>query len=271
MGFASRDTRMLIRTVRHADPRFAAIGEIVIDRADKRNALTPDMISRITELARELDADQSCGAVLLRGEGDVFCAGFDLSLCKENSDALAAMLRGLSEACRVLRGLSKPVVIAARGAAIAGGCALVCSADFVVTDQGAKLGYPVVRLGISPAVNAPVVTRRIGVGHARERLLDWGLVSGEEALRIGLADLCVDLPEDVIPRAQIEAARLAEKPRGAMAATKRWLNEVDGSDTAAEFERGLAVSLALVGSAEERERLAGLWRSERRSSPSLPS
>jgi methylglutaconyl-CoA hydratase len=255
---SSQNTR--VRLEHHAATRYAAVGEIVIDRPDKRNALTPEMIARIIELARELDADPSCGAVVLRGEGEVFCAGFDLSLCKDNSDALAAMLRGLSEACRVLRGLSKPVVVAARGAAIAGGCALVCSADFVVTDQSAKLGYPVVRLGISPAVNAPMVVRRIGAGHARTRLLDWGLVSGAEALRLGLADLCVDLPDDVIPRAQIEAAKFADKPRGSVADTKRWLNEVDGSGIAAEIERGLAVSLALVGSAEERERLAGLWR-----------
>lgn len=249
----------LVRVERHAATRYALVGEIVIDRPDKRNALTPAMIDEIARAARELDADESCRAVVLRGEGDVFCAGFDLSLCRENSDALAAMLRSLSETCRVLRELSKPVVVAVRGAAIAGGCALVCAADIVVADQRAKLGYPVVRLGISPAVNAPLVVRRVGHGRARARLLDWNLVSGREAHGMGLVDLCVDLPEDAVPRAQIEAAKLADKPPGALAVTKRWLNEIESADPRAELNHALAASLALVGSAEERERLSALW------------
>jgi enoyl-CoA hydratase/carnithine racemase len=92
-------------------------------------------------------------------------------------------------------------------------------------------------------------------------LLDPEVISGEEARRIGLAQMLVDLLEDVVPRAQIEALKLADKPAGAIAATKRWLNEVDGSLDDAVFDRALATSLGLVGSEEERGRLAELWRS----------
>jgi enoyl-CoA hydratase/carnithine racemase len=95
----------------------------------------------------------------------------------------------------------------------------------------------------------------VGARATRERLLDPDLISGDEAFRIGLVDRVVDIPEDVVPRAQIEAVKLAEKPPRAFAATKRWLNEVDGSDNDEVFERALAASLSIVGGAEERERL----------------
>lgn len=217
------------------------------------------MLEQVIEHAQTLERDAEVRAIVLRGEGASFCAGFDMQLCTADPDALAELLRGLSRAIRTLRRIPKPVVIAAHGSAIAGGCALLGGADLVVTNKDAKLGYPVVKLGISPAVSAPFLRLAVGTGAARERLLDPDLISGEEARRIGLADRCVDIVEDVIPRAQIEAAKLADKPPSAFAATKRWLNEIDGSDKDEDADRALEASLALVGRPEERERLAALW------------
>lgn len=246
--------------VRIEKPRNG-LGEIVLDRPEKRNALTPGMIESIIAAAGVLDADSEVRAVVLRGEGRMFCSGFDLSLCRVNSDALKDLLTGLSKAVRTLRRMRQPVVIAAGGAALAGGCAMLGGGDLVVTDRLAKLGYPVVKLGISPAVSAPTLIGMVGERQARARMLDPEIISGEEARRIGLAQVLVDLVEDVVPRAQIEALKLADKPPGAIATTKRWLNEVDGSMDDPAFDRALAVSLGLVGSGEERARLAELWKS----------
>lgn len=245
------------------DPKFAPVGEIVLDRPEKRNALTPAMLDAIIRAAAELDADPSIRAIVLRGEGAMFCAGFDLSLCRDDSSTLRDLLTGLSRAVRALRRTSKPVVIAAHAGAIAGGCALLGGGDFIITDQAAKLGYPVLRLGISPAVSAPTLRLNLAGRHARERLLDTQLISGIEAGRIGLADRVVDIAEDVVPRAQIEAAKLAVKPAGAIAATKRWLNEIEGTLGDDEFEHSLAASLALVGSDEERRLLEAMWAREK--------
>jgi methylglutaconyl-CoA hydratase len=249
----------VIRIERHEQPRFAGVAELVIDRPAKRNALTPQMLDELNRAALELSADQSVRAILLRGEGTAFCAGFDLSLCVQSSEPLAAMLTGLSVLIRTLRRSPKPVVIAAHGAAIAGGCALLGAGDLVITDQYAKLGYPVVKLGISPAVSAPSLALAVQGRCARERLLDPALISGIEAARIGLVSRCVDLVEDVLPRAQIEAATLGEKPPHAFAATKRWLATIEGADHDAAFDAALSASLALVGGPEERARLAPLW------------
>ncbi len=233
--------------------------EVVLNRPEKRNALTPGMLDEFIERIEEAGADDRAGAVLVRGEGKSFCAGFDLTLCRENSDALGEMLSGLSKAVRTMRRLGKPVVVAAHGHAVAGGCALLGGGDLVIADRGLKLGYPVVKMGISPAVSAPFVRQSLASSRTRGLLLEPELIDGDAAREMGLVQMLVDLPEDVTPRGQIEAQKLAGKPPEAMAATRKWLTEIEGLDKDDLIDRALNASLELVGSPEERERLAAIW------------
>jgi len=244
----------MIRTEwRTHSPRPVAI--VLLDRPDKKNALTPAMLDDVC--AALAQAGRRAGAIVLGGSGTAFCSGFDLSLCKDDSRALAAMLTGLSRAIRLMRELSVPVVVAAHGAAIAGGCALLGGADVVVAHSACKLGYPVVRLGISPAITAPFLIGAIGAGRIRERLLGGQLVSGDEALACGLAHQLAASAEQVIDDAAALAEILTAKPACGIAATKAWMNELDGADRHAN--EALATSLSLVGSLEERERMQALW------------
>ncbi len=229
---------------------------IRLDRADKRNALTPKMLAT---LVSHLDTAASARALVLSGVGSVFCAGFDLSLCRDDSSALRDLLTGLSRAVRAMRSAHCPVILSAHGAAVAGGCALAIAADIVITTPDARLGYPVVRLGISPAVNAPLVRAAIGDGPTRARLLDSALITGERALSIGLAHELAPDPAACEDRAIRIAEELAEKPPHALAFTKRWLNELDGTDNPRAFDTALEVSLSLHGGVEERDRLEQLW------------
>jgi enoyl-CoA hydratase/carnithine racemase len=247
------------------------VAVVTLSRAEKRNALTPGMLGELrgvierlksTEIAEPISVAREARALVLAGDGKVFCGGFDLKMCQDEPGTLELLLRGLHEVIAALRGLPVPVVVAAHGAAIAGGCALLGGADVVVTDAGAKLGYPVTPLGISPAVSAPFLRLLTGDGRARERLLDPALVSGREAARIGLAHECVELPEQVRPRALEIAVGLAAKPAGAVRATRGWLREIEDlrGGGGADVERGLRASLSVVGSGEEREGLARLFR-----------
>ena len=234
------------------------VATITLDRPDRRNALTPDMLGRLAAAIPEAARASRC--LVLAGAGKVLCAGFDLSLCKDDhsGSVMRSLLTGLSRAVRALREVPVPVVIAAHGAAIAGGCALLGGGDVVITDDQATLGYPVTRMGISPAVSAPFLRLSIGDAACRERLLDSGLISGADAVRLGLAHESLAGADDVIPRSLAVAAGLAEKPAGAMAATKSWLNQVSPVGTFADA--ALGVSLGLAGGPEERSRLAQLWR-----------
>lgn len=241
-----------------ADARLAII---TIARPDKKNALTPAMLATLHEHISSHTAQARTHAILLEGEGAAFCSGFDLSLCKENSDALRELLTGLSRVIRLLRSCPMPIVIAAHGAALAGGCALLGGADVVVTHNDCKVGYPVVRLGISPAVSAPTLSLGIGHGPTRERLLSSQIISGWDAYRLGLAHECIDDAGKVRERAHTIALQLASKPTHAMRQTKLWLNEVDGSLNTSRLDAGLNTSLSLVGCDEERARLTELWKS----------
>lgn len=231
------------------------VAVLTLDRPEKKNALTPQMLDELRCAVSQ--ASGRAGAVVLAGAGPVFCSGFDLTLCRDVSDALRELLTGLSGVIRMFRDCPAPVVVAAHGAAIAGGCALLAGADAVVTHGACRLGYPVVRLGISPAVNASFLLDAIGPGTTREWLLGGQILSGQEAFRRGLAHELVDAPKAVRESAVGLAMNLASKPAGGLSATKRWLNQLSLAPDAAE--RGLLASLTLVGGDEERQRLASLW------------
>lgn len=244
----------MIRTEQDGD-----IALIILDRPDKRNALTPDMLDALAAAVMRT-ASGPARAVVLAGEGPVFCGGFDLKMCLERPGTLGSLLMGLAGLITVLRQMPRPVVIAAHGGAIAGGCALLTAADVVVADEGARIGYPVVPLGISPAVSAAGLRLAVGDGSCRERLLDPALVSARDAARIGLVHEVVPGPGDVRPRALESARALASKPPGAYSATKGWLREIEASLGPAEAQSmSLNASMAIVGSAEETERLARLF------------
>jgi methylglutaconyl-CoA hydratase len=229
-----------------ARERIGSVERIALSRPERRNALTPDMLDELE--ARIGDAGDA-GALLLLGEGKAFCAGFDLDLCvgPQGDANLSSLLTGLSRCIAALRALPMPVVIGVQGAAIAGGCALLGGGDVVIAHPDAKLGYPVTRLGISPAVSAPFVATP--PGQARRLMLDPGLIDGRRGYAMGLVH---ELHDDPAARAAEQADQLAAKPLHALAATKRWLNELASADA----EQGLATSLALVGNAESHDLLA---------------
>jgi len=271
------------------------VGTVTLSRPESRNALTPEMLKSLTAAIDDLGP--RVGAVVVSGEGSVFCAGFDLMLCRESRDGsvMRSLLTGLDAAVRSMRACPVPVVVACHGAAIAGGCALVAGSDFAVADRNAKLGYPVVLLGVSPAVSGPTLIPRVGSGAARVRMLDPGLISGEQAAKTGLVSDLVEARDEVHPAAKRLAECLAGKGRSAIVATKSWLGELDGtapseparvgpSGSAPSLARGalsqdapraqgaqssrspdgLAVSLGLAGGDEERLLLEQFWASRDR-------
>ena len=170
----------------------------------------------------------------------------------------SVLLTQLSRTILELSNRDHPVVIAAKGGAIAGAAALLGAADVVVGDRLGQYGYPVVKLGISPAVSFPFLRNLVSDGRARERLLDTATIGGEEAHRIGLIHKLCDIPEDVGPTAMRICKGLAAKPRHAFAATKRLLRELGGAEAAAHAARD--VSLTTADSAECRERLTAAFK-----------
>lgn len=234
------------------------LAAVTLSRAEKRNALTPDMLESLTGVFERMPGE--IRAVIVSGDGPAFCAGFDLKMCAADpsGETMRQLLTGLSRAIRAMRSIDAPVVLAAHGAAVAGGCALLGGADIVVAERQTMLGYPVTRIGVSPGVSAPFVGAAIAQGAARARLLDSGLISAEQAVSIGLVHELADGPGATRERANDVARQLAAKPGIGVSATKALCNHLvrDHTDRALE---ALTVSLSLAGTDEERERLAALW------------
>lgn len=235
-------------------------GEIVIvslARPEKRNAMLPEMLD---SLHNAIESNNSARAIVLLGQGKVFCAGFDLKACAADpsGDTMRALLSGLSGCVRAMRECDAPIVLGVHGAAVAGGCALLGGADIVLADRGAQLGYPVTRIGVSPIVSAPFMLATMRPGVVRTRQLDPDLIGAERAHEIGMVHELVDSAEQVCDRAIAIGNTLANKPGHGCRTTKRWLNAIcDVNDE--RIKTGLEGSLALTGGDEERTRLAALW------------
>lgn len=235
---------------------------ILLDREKSRNAMTPALL---TDLAGAIGSvPTTARAIVLGGNGPVFSAGFDLKLCQTDPAAMLALLSGLVAVIAALRAAPMPVVLAAHGAAIAGACALIGAADLTITNDDARLGYPVVRMGLSPAVSAPGITAVVEPGVARALMLDPGLISGRRALQLGLVARSLPTADAVLPEALRVATDLAAKPAGAILATRRWLDEIDRSTSIVRTGRADWVGRALEASErtaqspEHRQRLAAI-------------
>ncbi len=200
---------------------------IVLNNPEKRNALGIDMFNAIDGAIDSIDVQTNC--VLLSGEGSVFCSGFDMKACAEDVSILGTYINRLSALIRSLRRLHCPVVVAAHGAAIAGGCAVLTGCDFVVGNSQGKYGYPVHQLGISPAVTIPTLFQKLGCGRARALVLSGEIANGTKAFDLGLLSHLEGDAEDVQRKAMELARSLADKPPFALQTTKQWLNELDGS------------------------------------------
>ncbi|MHC4976998.1 MAG: enoyl-CoA hydratase/isomerase family protein [Planctomycetota bacterium] len=232
-----------------------------LDRPEKRNALSVEMLETLCECHDYLGHKcKNAHVLLLRGEGRAFCAGFDLSAARENPDVLVPLLASLSRACRAIRRLEIPVVCGVQGAAIAGGCALLAACDYVVASREAKLGYPVVQIGVSPAVTTPLLAKAIGLGHTRERVLDPGLVDGQAGAQMGLVHELVDTDDDVQAAALEAASLFADKPAHSVRGTKKWLNTLDNSYSDDAFDDSLMCSVDSARTDSAREALARIWK-----------
>ncbi len=234
--------------------RDGGVATVTMNRPDARNALSRDLIEALDLAVGQVEADASLRVMVLAGAGAAFCAGMDVKGVMSDPAGMRVMLQGLARVTLRIRRLALPTIAKVQGAAVGGGCGLMVVTDFALTHPEAKVGYPEVSLGLCPAVVAPWLIRRIGPGRARAMLLAGGTYGGDEAFRLGLATHLV--PQD---RLEAETGRLAQQlcggGRQAIAVTKQWLNELDGSLDPALLKRGADLSADVIAGEEAQARL----------------
>ncbi|HAP77757.1 MAG TPA: crotonase/enoyl-CoA hydratase family protein [Acidimicrobiaceae bacterium] len=190
---------------------------VTIDRPEVRNAVDGPTAALLADAFRAFDSDDSLSVAVLTGAGDTFCAGADLKGIGEGRgnrvDADVA-LDGPMGPTRML--LSKPVIAAVEGFAVAGGLELAIWCDLRVAAADATFGVYCRRWGV-PLVDGGTVRlpRLIGHSHALDLILTGRGVSGEEALRMGLANRLVE-PGTALAAAVELAHQLSALPQGCM-------------------------------------------------------
>jgi methylglutaconyl-CoA hydratase len=202
-----------------------------LNRPEVKNALSPALMAALGDRLDELEAEHDVRAVVLTGEGSVFCSGADLENLRALRDAPSEVIK--ADAARLSRlfhrvyTFPKPVVAAVEGAAIAGGAGLATACDLVVIGAGAKMGYTEVRLGFVAAMVGVILVRSVGEKHARELLLTGKLIEASHAHRIGLANEIV-MDGTAIDRAVQLALEIAQNAPTALSATKELLATLPG-------------------------------------------
>jgi enoyl-CoA hydratase/carnithine racemase len=181
-----------------------AVRQVILARADKRNALDADMLAALTEAFTAPPADDA-RVVVIRAEGPVFCAGLDLrerSGGTVGSASIEAMLHAIEL-------YPLPVVAVVQGDAIAGGNELALHCDFVVASEAARFGMSLARIGLAPSwFLAKKLLEVAGPVGAREMLLLGEPLLARRMAELGLIHRCVP-PEDLAAAAQHVILRLA--------------------------------------------------------------
>jgi enoyl-CoA hydratase len=205
--------------------RDGAVATILLNRPDKLNALSIELLSTLDAELTKLASDTSVSCAILTGAGEkAFAAGADIGAMLEMSTEQA---RGFSElghrVCSRIEKAPFPVIGAVNGFALGGGCEIALSCDFLYASDKAKLGQPEVNLGVMPGFGGTQrLARRVGIGRARELCYTGDAIGADEALRIGLVNAVVPHAE-LLPKVKEVAGKIASKGRLAIAQCKRVL------------------------------------------------
>jgi methylglutaconyl-CoA hydratase len=186
------------------------VATLTLNRPDKHNAMSAEMIGELADAAERLNADPTVRVVVLASTGPTFCAGGDLQWMRDQAGkdrqgkidgatALAMMLKALDD-------LPKPLVGRVQGNAFGGGIGLMSVCDIVVVREGAEFALTETRLGLIPATIGPYVVRRLGEGQARRLFLNGRRFDAATALKTGLASVvCASEELDVTIEEEVSA------------------------------------------------------------------
>ena len=238
--------------------RQAGVLTLSLNRPDKRNALSLELIGRLSAELDAADLDPDVRVVVLRGEGRDFCAGADLTelLASAGRDVAAneADALKLGDVFLKIRALPKPVVARVHGNALAGGCGLATACDLVVAAESARFGYPEMQRGFVPAMVMVILRRLTGERIAFDLAATGRIVSAAQAAAFGLITrVAADAELDDMLASVVRP--LVDGSPTALALTKRLLYELDGRDLAHGVRLGARVNATARTTADFRERV----------------
>lgn len=244
---------MAYNTVLYAES--AGVATITLNRADKRNAISYELIDDLIAALKQA-AGSSAQVVILTGAGKAFCSGMDLDNLKQltgrtheqnvqDSETMALLFRTLYD-------FPKPTIAAVNGPAIAGGTGLATLCDFTLATPEAKFGYTEVRIGFVPAIVSSFLIANIGEKRARDLLLTGRIFGAEEAHKLGLVNEIVP-PEKLMPRVMELASQLMENSPASLTATKKLLSSYTREQMDRQVKQAVEANAAIRRTADFKE------------------
>lgn len=227
---------------------------LTLNRPERRNALTIELLTELTDALDRVAADSQKRVLILRGAGKVFCAGLDLN---ETTVAERAH-RSAEMVAKTLLAISQTRLITiaqVHGAALAGGAGLMSACDFVVAAEDTKIGYPETRRGLVAALVLTFLRRQLRERDIRELLFTAELIEAERAREIGLVNRVVP-PNELENETQRIVAAVLQGAPGALASTKKLIEALSSSSVQEDIERALRHHMEARESVEAREGIA---------------
>jgi enoyl-CoA hydratase/carnithine racemase len=218
--------------------REGRVVQLALNRPERRNALNMDLCGALGAAFEDAENDAGIGAVLLTGNGKSFCAGMDLSevMSSGAGDINEVHERIFTAGMR----MTKPLIAAVHGAALAGGTGLAANCHIVVAAEDATFGLTEIRIGLWPFVIFRAVAAAVGERRATELALSGRIVPAGEAREYGLVHHVVE-PPALMQRAREIAGAIAGQSPTAIHAGLDFVRSARGKswEEAGDLARGI--------------------------------
>jgi enoyl-CoA hydratase/carnithine racemase len=176
--------------------RFWGVAEITLNRPERRNALSLDLMQDLIECLDEIGRNRDLRVVILRAAGKVFCSGHDLTeMTGRDINEYRRIFDVCTELMTKIQAIPQPVIAEVQGIATAAGCQLVATCDLAVAAEEAAFATPGVRIGLFCTTPMVALTRAIGRKRALQMLMTGELVPARTAAEWGLVNQVVPLAE----------------------------------------------------------------------------
>lgn len=231
------------------------VQRVALARPERRNALSRALVAGLHAIFTT-SPPSGTRAIVLEGQGQVFCAGADITEFASAAETghAEADANGLADLLAAIAACPLPVVIRVHGAAFGGAVGLLCAADIVVAADDTRFSLSEARIGLVPAVIAPYVIAALGPREAKARMLLAAPFDAQEALRIGLV-------HRVVPASDLDTAlddvvtSLVQGAPGAHKAIKWLVPRLIGADNGAARQITVDLLIERLKSDEGREGL----------------
>ncbi len=225
------------------------VTRIVLDRPERRNALSLDLMRDLTAALRAVEGQ----VVVLAANGPCFSSGHDLTELVATDTARATELfAACTELMETVQSIDQPVIAEVHGVATAAGCQLVASCDLAVAEAGARFGTPGVKIGLFCSTPMVPLSRSVGPKRAMQMLLTGDLIDAATAAEWGLVNTVVE-PEVLTKAVTALAEQIATASPLTIAFGKRTFHRQVGLDQRQAYDLAGATMVANAVTADANE------------------